>query len=332
MPISGPRCVLGKLDDRYPRLLLDMQDPPSQLYVIGNPDALSRESISVIGARKATPYGIACARFTAQEAAAAGLQVISGAAVGCDQAAQEEALKRGASSVAVLGCGADVIFPSSSACILQRMVDEGGAVVSLLPWGTPPSRWAFVRRNPIIAALSRALVICEAGMPSGTFSTAHAAVDLGRDVLVYPGSFFSPNSRGSNYLISDSPAYLPLWDEESLGVALSRIYGLLVSPCPPKGVPQLQSDVSRRVYASLQAAPETVDSLARGLCVDSATVMRAIGDLASHGLVKRLADGRYSLTTETLLGARPGGRKAREPERHDRSARVAGARERRRDA
>jgi DNA processing protein len=301
MPTEGSRTQLNKDDPRYPQQLLDLEHAPDTLYVLGNPDALMRDSVSIIGARKASPYGIACARLAAQEAASMGLQVVSGAAIGCDQASQTEALDRGSTCVAVMGCGADVIYPSGSARLLQRIVDRGGAIVSIVPWGTAPARWTFVRRNPIIAALSRALVICEAGMPSGTFSTAHAAIDIGREVLVFPGSFFSLSSRGCNYLIAESQGCMPLWDAASLDVSLSRIFGRLVSPRPEPESVKLDGDSSNRVFFALQASSETVGNLSQGLGMSHQEVMRALGDLASRGLVKRLVDGKYSLTSKTFL-------------------------------
>lgn len=314
MAIEGPRHELALEDAAYPPLVRDLARPPKRLYVVGDPAALVSDSVSIIGSRKATTAGVACARLAARESVAAGLQVVSGAALGCDQAAQREALRLGGRVVAVLGCGADVTYPSGSAQMLQEMVDGGGAVVSTQPWGSPPARWAFVARNSVIAALSRALVICEAGLPSGTFTTAYAAEELGREVLVFPGSFFSPNSKGCNYLIAESQ-FIPIWDERSLDVALSRVFGILV-PSPARG--QERKDPTEgcvgdaaRVMGALAAMPEMAGALAQGLEMEPGRVMRALGDLTSRGLVKRLADGRYSPSLQALLG--DGGRRRPQP-------------------
>lgn len=299
--LAGPRHELHPDDDLYPELLRSIPQPPRTLYVVGDPGALSRESVSVIGARKATPYGFACARLAAMAAAQVGLQVVSGAAIGCDQAAQRQALAQGGDTLAVLGSGADVVYPLSSRSLLDSIVANHGAVVSIRPWGTPPARWTFPERNSVVAALSRCLVISEAGMPSGTFSTARFAEEYGREVLVFPGSVFSPNSTGSNYIIASQPNAMPIWDRECLEVAYSRIYGVLRSPsASPKRVKGL-GVLEEGLLASLQAGPSAPGELAQAVESDTAVLTRALSMLELDGRVVRLRDGRYSLSEREFL-------------------------------
>lgn len=314
--IEGPRSEILLGDRRYPPMLLDLPSPPPRLYVLGDPAALVSPCVSVVGARKATPYGIACAELAGASAAAMGLCVVSGAAIGCDVASQRAALDHGGRVCAVLGSGADVAYPARAADVLRRAVAGGGAVVSLQRWGSPPAKWAFVKRNAVIAALSRALVICEAGMPSGTFSTAEAASTAGREVLVFPGSIFSSNSTGSNYLIATDPASMPLWDRDCLELAYSRIYGVL-RPTPrgegaacgeaqaqggsaageTEGFTPLQAEVVR----ALQASPMAPGELGDALGCDFVACLRVLGGLEVGGVVGRLADGRYCLTAKEYL-------------------------------
>ena len=332
---DAPRRVIGRDEQGYPPGLNMLPSPPRELFVLGRPQALLRTGVSIVGARKATPYGLACAQLAARACSELGVVVTSGAAVGCDQAAQREALARGATVVAVLGSGADVAYPASSRDLLEGIVARGGAVVSLQPWGSPPARWAFVRRNAVIAALSRALVICEAGLPSGTFSTAEAADQAGVEVLVFPGSFFSPNSRGSNFLLSQSN-FLPLWDRQCLEMALARICGARPDApagersgdvagardgiragdvsggrgegAPPAGAQGGAAEragargLEARVLRSLEASACQPQTLSRSLGLDAATTMRVLGALDARGLVERLVDGRYSLTQRTYVG------------------------------
>ncbi len=306
-PLEGPHYELDEHDGAYPRQLFDGEGRPPRLYVLGNPDALARPSVAIVGARKATPYGLACAELAAQCAAAIGVDVVSGAAVGCDQAAQREALRRGAGVVAVLGSGADVVYPASARSMLEHAVRAGGAVVSLQPWGSPPARWAFVRRNAVVALLARVLVICEAGMPSGTFSTAQSAADAGREVLVFPGSVFSPNSTGSNYLIASDANAIPVWDRKCLEVAYSRNFGRACAPTSPvtdAAAPLEDGPVpedDRRLLEALAASPTAPGALADSLGVGLPSLMRSLGRLEVKGCVGRLADGRYSLTKQRLL-------------------------------
>ncbi len=302
--LEGRRTIIERGSDAYPPGLLEVEDPPRQLYVLGNPEALLRPSIAIIGARKATPYGLACARMAATCAADLRIQVVSGAAIGCDQTAQREAVDGGVSSVAVLGGGADVVYPASSAGLLEDILTRDGAVVSLQPWGAPPVGWSFVRRNPVIAGLARALVICEAGMPSGTFSTAEAAEAAGREVLVFPGSVFSPNSRGSNYLLGQSSTFMPVWDRACLEVALGRTFGRLVSPRSQTGPGYAGAgtgEVGERLLRILEASPELPGALARSARLSAGELMRHLGELEVLGLVRRLADGRYSPTEAYFL-------------------------------
>lgn len=299
--LAGPRHELHPGDELYPQALLDIPQPPQTLYVVGAPEALSRENVSIIGARKATPYGFACARMAATAAAQVGLQVVSGAAIGCDQAAQRQALAKGGATLAVLGSGADVVYPLSSHRLLDSIVASKGAVVSIRPWGTPPARWTFPERNSIVAALSRCLVISEAGMPSGTFSTARFAEEYGREVLVFPGSVFSPNSTGSNYIIASQPNAMPIWDRECLEMAYSRIYGVLRSPSKAPRRARGLGVLEESLLASLQAAPCTPGELAKDLETDTTELSRALSMLELDGRVVRLRDGRYSLSEREFL-------------------------------
>lgn len=300
--IEGPRHELLPHDDRYPAGLLEGGGHAERIYVLGNPDALSAPMAAVVGARKATPYGTACAELAASCAVSMGIGIVSGAAIGCDQASQREALRLNGKVVAVLGSGANVVYPSNAYDMLRQVIARDGAIVSLLPWDTPPARWTFVQRNAVIARLARALVICEAGMPSGTFSTAQAASDAGREVLVFPGSVFSPTSTGSNYLIASDANAMPIWDRKSLEIAFSRIFGRLCSPaqhgtCAAGD----KKEENGRIAEALAASPMTAGSLAQALRMDLTEVMRELGRLELGGCARRLNDGRYCLTERSLL-------------------------------
>lgn len=205
--------------------------------------------------------------------------------MGCDQAAQGAALDSAGRSVAVLGCGADVDYPRGAAALFSRLRSGEGCVVSELPWGTPPVRWAFARRNRIIAGLSLAVLVVEASLPSGTFSTADFALDAGRPVLVVPGSIFAPECRGSNRLIRQGAT--PITDVSDLASEL----GWLVESSNASGLEG--SAAGDPVLAALRTNPARPDDLARDLGVGIVEVGRMIGALEAQGVIARYPDGRY---------------------------------------
>lgn len=280
--MNTSRFVLELGAAGYPPQLAETPEPPPLLYGIGDPKALTA-GLAIVGSRRATPYGLRCAALFAEWAAKAALSVISGAAIGCDLQAHRSALAAGGRSVAVLGCGPDVDYPRRAADELSAM-RTSCAVVSELPFGTPPARWSFVRRNRIIAGLARAVLIVEAGLPSGTFSTADAALDAGREVIVVPGSIFSPESRGSNRLIRQGAAVVTDVAE------LAQLLG--VEGVRPDAETSMPKD---RVVRALAADPMRPDDLARALGLDIVTMARSLGCLEASGAIVRYPDGRYGL-------------------------------------
>lgn len=290
--MAARRWELGLGDPAYPALLRETADPPDALHGFGDP-ALLGPSLAVVGARRATPYGIACARRFAGWAAAHGVTVVSGAAIGCDLQAQQAALAAGGRTVSVLGCGADVDYPRRARGLLATL-RESHAVVAEAPWGAPPQRWAFTRRNRIIAGLASAVLVVEAGLPSGTFSTADFALAAGRDVLAVPGSILSPECRGSNRLIAQGAT--PITDESELRDALLAcglaVHALNGSADPDSGHP----DATDQVLRALRADAMHPDDLAFALHLDIVTLARRLAFLEAEGLVARYADGRFGAT------------------------------------
>ena len=279
---------IGLGDASYPRLLATIDDPPAILRGYGNPAALS-PGLAVVGARRATPYGLAAARLFAGWAAAAGYPIVSGAAVGCDQAAHRAALLNGGATVAVLGSGANVAYPSGSAPLLAAIARDG-CVVSELDWGHPPAKWTFRARNRIIAGLSAALLVVEANCPSGTFITADYALNAGREVLVVPGSIFAPECRGPNRLLRQGAT--PVCEVAELASALEGVLGPAHhKPGSPESLYGVSSD--DRVLSSLRSDPMRPDDVARALGLDIVTVARRIGALEGLGHIRKYRDGRY---------------------------------------
>ncbi|WP_283171002.1 DNA-processing protein DprA [Curtanaerobium respiraculi] len=301
--LEGPRAEIAVDDDRYPPSLGFVRNPPSTLYCIGDPAALA-EGLAVVGARRATPYGRACAEKFASIAAQHGIAIISGGARGCDGVAHRAALACGTPTVAILGGGCDQIYPASHYRLFQQIVDAGGVVVSEREWSFPALPYTFRERNRLIAGLARAVLIVEAGLPSGTFSTADEALAANRDVLVVPGAITSPTSAGSNQLMHQG-AY-PVVSGEAFEDALSRIFPIAEQEAPSgtgdpyarfTDVPERRRDV---LLEALLADPMRMDDILRTVPPllpheeePVAHINVHLAELERDKLIARYPDGRY---------------------------------------
>ena len=192
-----------RCSDAYPARLRDLHDPPAVLHVAGT--MVDADGVGIVGARRATPYGLAVARALGRGLSASGVPVVSGLALGVDSASHDGALEATGPVVAVLAGGADIPYPSSKRVLYGRIV-ERGCVVSEMPPGFRPHRWCFVARNRIIAALSQVLVVVEAAERSGSLTTADFAAELGRTVGAVPGHITCRLATGTNSLLQSGAA------------------------------------------------------------------------------------------------------------------------------
>lgn len=187
-------------DPEYPDSLRQIYDPPRIIYVKGQLEVLSDLMIAVVGARKASRYGLTVAGEIAGELAENGLTIVSGMARGVDSAAHQGALKQKGKTVAVLGCGVDVVYPKENKKLMEEII-YNGAIVSEFPPGTSPQPGNFPQRNRIISGLSKGVLIIEAAERSGSLITADFALEQGRDVFAVPGQVTEPANRGAHRLI-----------------------------------------------------------------------------------------------------------------------------------
>ena len=197
---GADRHVVTLGDPAYPPLLLQTADPPLLLYVQGRPDLLAAPSLAVVGSRNPTPQGADNARAFAAQLSREGLAIVSGLALGIDGAAHEGALGAHGRTLAVVGTGLDIVYPSRHLALARRIA-ESGALVSEYAPGTPSIAAHFPQRNRIIAGLARGTLVVEAALRSGSLITARLASEAGREVFAIPGSIHSPQSRGCHALI-----------------------------------------------------------------------------------------------------------------------------------
>jgi DNA processing protein len=219
--VSRPqRAIVTLADASYPRQLLEIADPPALLYVVGDATLLSSVSLAVVGSRNATPQGLANAQAFARALSSAGMTIVSGLALGIDSAAHRGGLEARGGTIAVLGTGADVVYPKQNEA-LAREITARGALISEFPLGTPPVPGNFPRRNRLISGLARGCLVVEAAHPSGSMITARLANEQGRDVFAIPGSIHSPLSRGCHALIKQGAKLVETAQDvlDELGVA-----------------------------------------------------------------------------------------------------------------
>ena len=297
---QGPRFVLDRGDAGFPDALRNVPDPPDRLYVVGNPDAL-QEGLAIVGARKATPYGISCAKRFSGLAADAGIAIISGGARGCDAAAHEACIERGGVTVVFLGGGCDEPYPAANKGLFQRVVDSGGALVSENDWHMPPLKYMFRARNRLIAGLAKATLIVEAGLPSGTFSTADEALAANREVLAVPGAITSKHSQGANQLIYQGAT--PIVDDGTFHDQMFAIFGSMTSM--QSACRDGEESSSRRtgldemLMDALEAQQLSVDEMAKlaeerlGSKQDPKRLMVWIAEAQKSGRIAKFPSGRY---------------------------------------
>lgn len=295
LAVTGADFIVGN-DPVYPGLLREIHDPPIGLYRLGSHD-FRAPGVAIVGSRRTTLYGQATARRFAGELARMGFCVVSGLARGIDTAAHEGALESGGLTAAVLGCGADIIYPPENLDLFRR-ITERGAVLSEFPFGRRADRQSFAMRNRIVAGMCEATIVIESDVDGGAMITARFAGEQGRMLFVVPGRIDQPTSAGCHQLIRDGATLMTSVDD--LLNELSYLDGLRPSPVAAKpaevaaGRPANLKPEEERVLASLAGgamlAPDAVGALA-GL--GPAEVSAALMMLEIRRLVVKRADGRY---------------------------------------
>jgi len=276
------------LDDTdYPPSLKFIHSPPLVLYIKGRLLPQDRLAMAVVGTRKSTYYGNTVAEVLSKDLSERGVTIVSGLASGIDTAAHRGALKGGGRTIAVLGTGMDICYPSQNRKLFKR-IPEAGAIVSEYPMGTPPHRYNFPLRNRIISGLSLGTVIVEAPERSGALITADLALEQGRDVFVVPGSIFSKASRGAHNLIKQGAKLT-----ENAKDVLDEFDSLkqLISP----GQHQTMGVTRRielgkkeqRIYDTIAAEPIHIDLISKKSQISITEVTRILSILELRGIVKQ---------------------------------------------
>jgi DNA processing protein len=281
--------LLTLADAAYPQSLLSSDDPPVLLYAKGNTGILNCPMLAVVGSRNATAQGLRDAEAFAKALGEAGLTIVSGLALGIDAAAHRGALATAAGTVAVIGTGANRLYPAKNEA-LARAIAEKGVVLSEFPLDTPPLAANFPRRNRIIAGLGLGCLVVEAALRSGSLITARLAAEAGREVFAIPGSIHSPLSRGCHQLIRQGVKLV-----ESAQDVLEELRW--ESPAAATAVPGRHavtpSGKEEQVLAVLGDAPCAVDTLSIRSGLTPAELLAMLLPLELAGRVAQLPGGLY---------------------------------------
>lgn len=291
--------VIVPTDPAYPPDFAHVDEPPTLLFACGRLDALRAPGVAIVGTRYPTSYGRQVARTLAQDFAHAGVVVVSGMARGIDAAAHTGALETGGGTIGVLGHGIDRVYPSELAGLFERMRREGLLLTEFFP-GEAPLAAHFPRRNRLIAALARAVIVVEMGWKSGAQHTVDVALRLGRDVFAVPGPITSPASAGTNQLLKDGA---------SVVTAASDVLAALGAETPPPRVEEAHAarasadtpreadlpPLARRLLTALDGAESRhVDELVLEVGCSAAEVLACLLELELEGWVASAPGGRFA--------------------------------------
>jgi DNA processing protein len=297
LPLPGSqarpqRHLLTLADAAYPPALLTIADPPLMLYAIGQPALMTRSAVAVVGSRNASRQGLLHAEQFSEALSQAGQTIVSGMALGIDSAAHEGGLRGSGSTVAVIGTGIDLVYPSRNRMLAGRIAQQG-CIVSEYALGTPPLADNFPRRNRLISGLAKAVLVVEAALRSGSLITARVAADQGRDVLAIPGSIHSPMSKGCHVLIKQGAKLV-----ESVEDILEELIGI-------GGRAEVQTGAARAAGSAAATAddeallrhigydPITLDALALCSGQSTASLQSDLLILELNGKVTLLPGGAY---------------------------------------
>jgi len=298
--------ILTYQDTSYPKNLLNIYDFPVLLYVRGT---LKEDdiNIAVVGSRMASTYGKFSTERFCRELALNGITIVSGLARGIDSAAHRGAVAGKGRTIAVLGCGIDVVYPRENETLYMEII-ENGAVISELPFGTPPNAPNFPARNRIISGISLGVLVVEAGEKSGSLITARMALEQGREVFAVPGNIDSAGSRGTNYLIKQGAKLI-----ENIGDILDEILPQLdkdiTMPVKEEKInrhkinnreknetcvnPEAVSDVEQMVLNTISSKKTDVDTIITTTGFKANDVLKILLDLELKGMITQLSGKLY---------------------------------------
>lgn len=278
----GGKIVTIK-DESYPSRLKDIYDPPPLLYIRGEINKCDELAVAIVGSRRTSPYGRWITEKLSFELAQNGVTIISGLARGIDSVAHKGAISGGGRTIAVLGCGVDIIYPPENHNLFYQ-IEKHGAIVSEFPLGSPPEGGHFPRRNRIISGLSIGVVVVQASSESGSLITAGFALEQGREVFAVPGNVGVEGSRGTNKLIKEG-AKLVESSEDILEEVLPQWKIRGARPKKEKVLEVGLEGDEKVIYEILGETPIHIDTIIRETRFDPGKVSSILLNLELKGII-----------------------------------------------
>ncbi len=280
---------------QYPKLLKIIQDAPKKLYYKGDWDEkIFSQCLAVVGARRMTRYGKQVTDLLVSELAAAGITIVSGFMYGIDAAAHQAAVNIQGRTIACMPCGIDIIHPAYQKNLYQQILDNNGLIISEYETNFPPDRWTYPRRNRIVAGLSAATMIVEAGQKSGTMITADLAVKFERKIFAVPGMLTSELSKGPMQLIRQGAQIV------TAATDVMDFYGISAQGLVEDFSINSSSQLQQRILAELKNEPMAIDILSYKLIIPIPQLSTEISLLQLKDMVIEEA-GKYELNIKRRI-------------------------------
>ncbi|MDR2462872.1 MAG: DNA-processing protein DprA [Verrucomicrobiales bacterium] len=287
--------VIDCEDERYPKQLTEIYDPPLVLYYKGDLAAVNRRGVGVVGSRQTSHYGLETAKKLSYQMAYAGLTVTSGLARGIDTAAHQGALAAKGRTVAVLGCSLDLMYPPENQALADAMIENNGLLLSEFSLKTPPDKQTFPMRNRIVSGLSGGVLVIEAGEHSGALITARMAADQGRQVFAVPGRIDNPQAKGCHRLIKDGAKLVESVDD--ILAEFEFLFSKVTVSESRRALPEDLTDEERLIMEKLEMEEIHLDELTRKCGLPSARMSSTLLRLEMRKLVRQLP-GKFFVKTD----------------------------------
>lgn len=278
-----------KEDREFPALLKKIKDPPERLYYKGNWDkGIFENCLAVVGSRRMTSYGRRVEEQLVGELAAAGITIASGFMYGGDAVAHKAAIKVGGRTIAVMPCGIELIHPEDQIDLYRSILENNGLIISEYEDKMAPALWSYPRRNRIIAGLSKAVLIVEAGLKSGTLITAEHAKRFGRKIFAVPGPITSPVSLGTAQLLKEGAVLVTSAKEilDYYGLSLKILKQDEEKSFPARGL-------EKKIIEELKREPQEIDILIRNLKVSASALLPLLSLMELKGWIEKQGNKYY---------------------------------------